>query len=457
MDDEPAKTQDDLLPRHLERELVEALASSRVVNIVGPRQAGKTTLVRDLFSGGRFLTLDDTNALDAIERDPDGQLELLTREAGDAPLIIDEAQRSRGLALAIKKIVDARRRMGQFILTGSSNIFTTLDVADSLAGRVTTLTMLPLSMAEVHAVEPAPLLDWASGRLDGGSEPNLTSLPIPPTCSRRAYIDLMIRGGYPEMRRLDDRRRSRRLRSTIDTIVDRDVADILRIRKTDAMRRLIDQVAVRTGQELNVAEVCNLIGVNRATTEQYLDVLTRLTLIVRLGAWASGEGRREVRHPKTHVDTGVVAALRNLNAESFGAQQMPEALGGVMESFVHGELSKNLPYQSDVWRLYHWRRDQGREIDVIAEAGRRLVLVEVKASSTVGEGDFRHLRWFRREGPGKSWETTGIVVYLGEHALTFGDGMFALPLSAFWSFEKPSGPRARVSGPGRRTARSAPR
>ena len=121
-----------LLPRHLKAELIEALRSARVVNIIGPRQVGKTTLVRDLLDVGKFVTLDEENVLAAMEADPVGQIDALVSEAGEAPLIIDEAQRSKRLALAIKKIVDERRRMGQFILTGSSNVFTSAHVADSL-------------------------------------------------------------------------------------------------------------------------------------------------------------------------------------------------------------------------------------------------------------------------------------------------------------------------------------
>ena len=136
-----------ILPRHLSRELAEALASARIVNIVGPRQAGKTTLVRDIFEDGRFVTLDDGAVLEAIESDPSGQLDLLIKDLRDTPLVIDEAQRSKKIALAIKRIVDADRRMGQFILTGSSNIFTTLEVADSLACRMRTLKLWPLSIA----------------------------------------------------------------------------------------------------------------------------------------------------------------------------------------------------------------------------------------------------------------------------------------------------------------------
>lgn len=115
---------DAYLPRHLMPELEDAIASARVVNLIGPRQAGKTTLVRDLFGQGHFVTLDDTAVLAAIDADPEGQLTSLTEELDGAPLIIDEAQRSTNLALAIKKTVDTNRRKGQFVLTGPSNVFT---------------------------------------------------------------------------------------------------------------------------------------------------------------------------------------------------------------------------------------------------------------------------------------------------------------------------------------------
>ena len=274
--------EDPLFQRHLKEELDQGLASARVLNLVGPRQVGKTTLVRDLYDGGQFITLDDENVLAAIESDPIGQLDALVARSGDRPLIIDEAQRSKRLALTIKKIVDERRRPGQFILTGSSNIFTTAHVADSLAGRVQTLTMLPLSTAEIHRAQPPLLFDWAHQ----DDQPNLENLPAGPVCARSEYIDLILRGGYPEIRALRARARQRRYRDYVDTIVDRDVADILKIRKTDSMRRLIEQLAARTANEVNIQELAGLLGVQRPTLEAYLDVLGKLSLVTRLPAKA---------------------------------------------------------------------------------------------------------------------------------------------------------------------------
>ena len=225
------------LPRHLIPELEDALASARVVNLIGPRQVGKTTLVRDLFGNGRFITLDDAAVLAAIEADPEGQLTSLMENLNGEPLIIDEAQRSKKLALAIKRVVDTNRRKGQFVLTGSSNVFTTTDVADSLAGRMRTLKLWPLSVAEVKKAPVNRIMDWAMQ-----DEPKLGQVGDPEQVSRGDYIDLILEGGFPEVRELSIRSRQRQYRDYIDAVVERDVADIMPVRKPDALRILIDQM-----------------------------------------------------------------------------------------------------------------------------------------------------------------------------------------------------------------------
>jgi predicted AAA+ superfamily ATPase len=273
------------------------------------------------------------------------------------------------------------------------------------------------------------VLDWAGG------DPALPDLPAVPKSSRQDYLDLIVRGGYPELRTLADRPRNRRYRDTIDAIVDRDVADVLKVRKTDALRRLIDQLAARTAEELSVESLCSVVGVQRGTLDQYIDTMTRLSVIAHLGAWASGAARREIKRPKVHLlDTGVAAALRGFDARSFGPTGDAVALGHLVETFVHNEIVKSLPYQSGDWRLWHWRNQDGREIDIVAEYGRSLVAVEVKAAATLDAVDLRNLRWFKSEGPGRTWDTTGLLFYLGDRVLSFGDRLFGLPLSVFWAW-----------------------
>ena len=422
-----------LTPRHLSAELNSALASARIVNIVGPRQAGKTTFVRDLFGSerteARFVTLDNADLLSAIESDPVGQLSSLMEGIGDNPLIIDEAQRSKKMALAIKQIVDEDRRKGQFILTGSSNVFTSLEVADSLTGRMRTIKLWPLTVSEITNAQPNRLLDWGLSK-----SPKLETLGTPDELSRSDYIDLILRGGFPEMRALNARDRNRQYQSYIDSVVDRDVADILRVRKSDALRRLIDQLAARTANEINVTTLTKLIGIGRMTADDYLDVLMRLSMIVKLPAWTSSESKRDIKQPKYHfADTGIAAALRQMTPETFNLDADPTALGPMLESFVHAEILKSLPYQNSDFRLYHWRSSHQREIDILAESATRLIGIEVKASSSIDDRDLKNLRDFGASGPSKSRQFTGIVFYLAKHKLTFGNNIFALPVSSLWA------------------------
>ena len=418
-----------LLPRHVEPLLAEALASARVVNLVGPRQSGKTTLVRDLLAPGRFVTLDDDGARTAMELDPFGQLTSLVEGADGGPVVVDEAQRLPSLALAVKRIVDAERRPGQFLLTGSSNVFTTLAVADSLAGRLLTVRLWPLCAAETLGRPVSGLLDWAVA-----DEPDPAALPRAERLTRREYAELVVAGGYPEMRGLAPRPRRARLRDYLETLVDRDVADLLRVRRTDAFRRVIDQVAVRTGSLLNVSDLAGLVGVQRATLEQYLDVLSRLAVVTRVGTWASGETRRETGRPKLHiVDTGLACALRDLSVESFEPDADPTALGPLLESFAFNELLRAAPLQRGLFSLHHWSGPRGREVDIIAECRRRLVVIEVKASTSVSRHDLKHLDWFAGDGPGKTRRVTSILFYLGDELLVLGERRFAVPLSALWA------------------------
>lgn len=417
------------LSRHLVVELEEAIASARVVNLIGPRQVGKTTLVRDLFGHGRFITLDDAAVLSAIEADPEGQLSSLMHDIGGAPLIIDEAQRSTNLALAIKRVVDVERRKGQFVLTGSSNVFTTTDVADSLAGRMRTLKLWPLSVAEIKSGPVSHFVDWAMQK-----DPNLGQISDPEPLARSDYIELILAGGFPETRALPLRSRQRAYRDYIDAVVERDVADITPVRKPDALRVLIDQMAARTAQEINTSELAKLTKLQRVTVDQYLDILIRLSMLTKLGAWTSGEGKREIKQAKYHfVDSGIACALRRFTNTTFDIDIMPQALGGLLESFVAGELQRALPMQDADYRLYHWRSAEQREIDILIDGGSHLVCVEIKASASVSGDDFKHLKWFSKDGPGRDRTCTGIVFYLGKEKLTFGDRSFALPVSALWT------------------------
>jgi uncharacterized protein len=327
--------------------------------------------------------------------DPFGQLTAVAAEAGDAglPVVIDEVQRLPQITLALKRIVDRDRRPGQFVLTGSSDIFTTPKALDSLAGRVSTLTLRPLSAAEIQHRGPCVLLD----AVQSDATDLLDVLPPPPPFGRADAIDLIVRGGFPEIRPPDGVDRMARDEAYIGSIVERDVAPVAEIRRPDTLRRLINQLAHRTAEELNIASLCTALGARKETVTGYLDVLSRLGIVHRLGAWTSSGARKEVKSPKLHfMDTGCASALRGEDIGSFGLRADPAALGHLLESFVFCELEK--------------------------------------ASTTVDWRDFRHVDWFLKEGPGQAYKGAAFVVYLGDQVLSFGPGRIALPLSMFWSY-----------------------
>ncbi|WP_284284030.1 ATP-binding protein [Mesorhizobium amorphae] len=250
----------------------------------------------------------------------------------------------------------------------------------------------------------------------------------------------MLAGGYPEIRVLDERARQRRYRDYVDIIVDRDVADLLKIRKNDSMRRLIDQLAARTASEVNLQDLPGKIGIQRPTLETYIDVLIRLSLVARLPAWISGEVGRDIRRPKAHMtDTGIVAALRGMGPRTFladanttGPRCRPR------DSRLHRTAQECATPGKPVAAL-SWRDCRGREIDILAEAGRTLVAFEMKAAATVEAEDFQHIRCFRETGPGSAWTVIGIVLYLGDRILSFEHQLYALPLSVFWAFPNGEG------------------
>ena len=366
--------------------------------VIGPRQVGKTTLVRDLFGDGRFVTLDNSAVLAAIDADPEGQLTDLLDDVDSAPLIIDEAQQSKKLALAIKRMVNTNRRKGQFLLTGSSNVFTTSYVADSLAGRMRTLKLWPLSASEINKAPLNRLMDWAMQ-----ISPSLAQIANPEPATRRDYIELILAGGFPETRTLPLQTRQRQYRDYIDAVVDRDVADVMPVRKPDALRILVDQMAARTAQETNTSELSKLTKLQRVTVDQYLDILIRLSMVSKLGAWTSGDAKRDIKQSKYHfVDTGIACALRRFTGATFTVDNNPQALGGLIESFVVGQLLRALPMQDADYRLYHWRSADQREIDILIDGGHHLVNIEVKSAAAVNSDDFKHLKWFAADGPGRS-------------------------------------------------------
>jgi predicted AAA+ superfamily ATPase len=403
-------------PRYLENRIREAMTDTPVVLVNGPRQAGKTTLVRKLAGEGRpYLTLDDRSTLLAAQQDPDGLIR--NRKA----LVIDEVQRAPGLLLAIKKSVDEDRQPGRFLLTGSANLLTLPIVADSLAGRMETLTLLPLAGCEMRSVEGR----WLDA-VFANDIPTVTQAEV-----GDGLVQRVIRGGYPEvLARGTQRRRTAWIRQYVDAIIQRDVRELAAIHKLDQMTKLLGTLAHTAGRLCNYIELGGQVGLDAKTASKYLVIFEQLFLVRRLQPWSRNSLSRIVKAPRLQfLDSGLLASLMGLQEPL----ELPQRtlFGRVLESFVYGELLKLATWAEGEYSISSFRDKDQVEVDfVIGNAAGRIMGVEVKAAASVTASDLAGLRRLANLA-GADWQA-GVVLYDGTETLPLGPDLWAVPLSTLW-------------------------
>jgi predicted AAA+ superfamily ATPase len=406
-----------LRPRFVADRVAEALSDTRVVLLAGPRQSGKTTLARSLAGEGRtYLTLDDATTLAAAQADPAG----LIRSLDTA--IIDEVQRAPDLLLAIKQAVDRDARPGRFLLTGSANLMTLPRVADSLAGRMETIRLLPLAQAEILGETRPHFLS----SLFAGHAPRAGAARLGPD-----LVERVLAGGYPEaLARSAWARRQDWHLNYVEAVIERDVRDVAQIDQLDRMPRLMRALAEHSGQLINHSSVGAAFNLNHVTTQRYTGVFEQLFLVRTLPPWSNNALSRLIKTPKLHfLDPGLLAALRNLTPERVAADRTP--FGAVLESFVFSEVLKLTAWDADRYTLSHFRDKSGDEVDIVIEnrAG-EIVGLEIKASATVRGGDFNGLRKLR--GAVGDRFKFGAVLYDSADTVPFGEALAAMPLSTLW-------------------------
>ena len=405
-----------LYPRRIQQRLAEALLDTPVVLLAGPRQAGKTTLVRQVAAKGlRYLTLDDELTLLAARADPVGLIRSLDRA------VIDEIQRAPQLLLAIKKSVDEDRRPGRFLLTGSANLMALPLVADSLAGRMETLSLLPLSQTEIEG-RSANWIDQAFA----GHLLKANSLALGDALTER-----VLRGGYPEaITRVSAKRRMAWARQYVDALIQRDVLDVAGIDKLDLLPRFLSALAQTAGQMCNYSQLAGQVGLDGKTAARYAGVFETMYLLKRVDVWARNRLSRVVKTPELQfIDAGLLAMLINLGIEEVRRDR--SRFGQVLETFVFGELLKHTTSAEGDYQLLYYRDADKVEVDIVIEnAAGQLVGVEVKASATVKASDLRGLRKLAALA-GDQFKM-GVLLYDGAETLPLGDGIWAAPLSSLW-------------------------
>jgi predicted AAA+ superfamily ATPase len=409
-----------LLARQVTQSVLQALEFSPVTLVEGPRQAGKSVLVRDLVGADRpasYVTLDDLISLSSAREDSQGFVMGLPD-----PVVIDEVQRAPEIFLALKLSVDQDRRPGRFLLTGSANVLLLPQLSDSLAGRMRIITLWPLSQGEI---------DGLAGQFIGAVFAD-GSLPHYQGESTRADIaDRITRGGFPQAVALPvGPARDGWMRDYVTTLLERDVRELAAISDRVALPRLLKILAVRSGTLLNVSDLARATGIARATLDRYLALFVKTFAIQFVSPWAGDIARRPVRSPKVlFADSGLAAYLSGL--DSARLLEDPDQLGSMLETFVGGELLKQLSALPDRFELMHYRDSRGTEVDWVLEDSRgRVVGIEVKATASPSSRDFNGLRAFAA-AVGKRFHR-GIVLHTGTTAAPMGDGMWALPVDALW-------------------------
>lgn len=403
--------------------LRQRLGDFRIVVINGPRQSGKTVLLRQLHQlhGGTFVNLDEADLRAAALADPVGLIAGAPR-----PIYVDEVQRAgNALILAIKSAVDRDRTPGQFVLAGSTRFLTVPALSESLAGRAAIVDLWPFSQGEL-----IKRTETFVDRLFGDPRPILRQ--DLPALDRVAYMERLCAGGFPEaVSKSTPRGRSVWFDAYVRTVTMKDIEEFTRIRQADELPHLLRALGAQTAQELNIAQLARSTKFSESTLRNYLPLLETVYLIHRVSGWSRNLTAKQKRRPKLHLtDSGLAAWLQGADATAL-ARPTSRGAGPLLETFVVGEIRKQIGWSGTDVSLHHLRDRDGLEIDLLLEArDGRVVGIEVKAGQTISDDDFR---WLRRVSArlGEQF-AQGIVLHTGTRSLSFGDDLMALPVCALW-------------------------
>ncbi len=408
------------MTKYIQRELAgitkEALKSVPVVVITGMRQTGKTTFLQNdpLFKRYQYMSLDDFATLQTALSQPETLL------ASENPICIDEAQKAPELLTMVKKAVDANRKAGRFVLSGSANFALLKGMSESLAGRALYLTLHPFSRRELlKRIHNEPYLVKLLTKTNNNL--NIVSKPI-------GAVDIL-RGGMPPVSDASLHEASIWFRGFEQTYVERDIRDLARIDDLLGFRTVIKLAALRSGQLLNFSQLARDARLSLATVTRYLKLAETSFLFKRLPPYLRNRSSRLIKSPKLYLsDSGLAAHLADIENGEIGED---EPLRGVLyETYVLQNISSILEAHLPAARITYWHVQGRHEVDFIIEHKKQCIAIELKAATRWSERDLSSLKTFIEKTPSRR---IGVLAYNGSQSAEIGNNLRVIPIGTLLS------------------------
>lgn len=391
------------------------LKSHPVVILTGPRQVGKSTLLENasFLKEWRYLTLDDPEVLEQAKADPKGLL------WNEKPTIVDEVQRCPDLLLTIKYLVDKSQRKRKFILSGSGNISLRKAPRETLAGRAKYLHLTGFSLREKQELPLKSILDEIvqGGKIESTDVKNTGDL-----------LETVWRGGLPGVVLASSQKMAlEKMAGYVDTYIQRDIQDLMKIRHPQNFRRLMATLAQATGWESVQDELSKACGEQRSNVSRYMSLLKDTNLLYELRGYA-GKGERAYKQSKYFwFDSGAACFLSGIHSAKKLAKS--NLKGRYFENFIFQQILAWSALQVIPPEIFYWRpRAEDIEVDFVLRSNEKVIGIEVKSAESVTFGDTRSLREFLKSHPEAS---CGIIVYCGNKIFPIASNIYAVPWMIF--------------------------
>ncbi len=403
-------------PQYIERWLSpstkEAVNNYKVVVLTGARQVGKSTFLKHCFDNSqwKYISFDDLEALELAQKRPKDLIDPYNN------LIIDEVQKSPKFLSAVKLAVDSSNK--KFILSGSANLLLMHKVSESLAGRAVYKIMHPMTYGETVKKSASNLL---SNLFDSKGKEFSASQKI----NFPKLSDMLLQGFMPPVIAEFNKIKTSIgwLEGFVSTFLERDLQQLSQIENLPDFRRLMGILALRSGQLLNQSEVGRDAAIPQATVHRYVNLLETAFLIEKIPAFSINRTKRLIKTPKIYwFDTGLCSFLMGHHSPEEITQT--REWGALFETFILMNLKTWAELNIPAIRIYYWRTTTGQEVDFILESGKRLIAIEVKASSKISLSDAKNLRIFMDEYPECC---AGLIAYSGKEIVPLGSKIWACP------------------------------